>query len=96
MQVRGGSEGGHNNNHKNRIVLDKVEDLLGHLGANLEGVVRPMLHVVRLGFGLALLFYGMAFRTFAFHVIVFRIAGFRQVIQHRVPSRSMSMVGLFE
>lgn len=43
-------------------------------------VGKPVLHLARVGFGLSLLFYGMAFRTFAFHVIVFRISGFKQVL----------------
>lgn len=54
----------------------QVEDALSCVW---ESFVVPMFHVTRLGFGLSLLFYGMAFRTFAFHVIVFRIAGFKQV-----------------
>ncbi|CBN73940.1 expressed unknown protein [Ectocarpus siliculosus] len=64
---------------KNRIFLDNVEDILGSLGRRLQMVGKPALHLTRLGFGLSLLFYGMAFRTFAFHVIVFRISGFKQV-----------------
>ncbi|CAM9840696.1 unnamed protein product, partial [Ectocarpus sp. 13 AM-2016] len=64
---------------KSRIFLDNVEDVLGSLGSWLQMVGRPALHLARLGFGLSLLFYGMAFRTFAFHVIVFRISGFKQV-----------------
>ena len=49
-------------------------------------VLRPVGHLMRLGFGLSLLFYGMAFRTFAFHVIVFRIAGFKQVQPQTSPT----------
>lgn len=59
--------------------LTQVEDVVAHVWASLVGVGAPMLHVVRLCFGLSLLFYGMAFRTFAFHVIIFRIAGFKHV-----------------
>ncbi|CAB1102630.1 unnamed protein product [Ectocarpus sp. CCAP 1310/34] len=64
---------------RERVTCCKVEDVLGSLGRWLQMVGRPPLHLARLGFGLSLLFYGMAFRTFAFHVIVFRISGFKQV-----------------
>ena len=57
----------------------QVEDVIGEVVDKLKVVLFPMGHLVRLGFGLSLMFYGMAFRTFAFHVIVFRIAGFKQV-----------------
>eukprot|EP00904_Undaria_pinnatifida_P002791 jgi/Undpi1/12512/HiC_scaffold_6.g02181.m1 len=61
------------------ILLDKVEDVLGDVASKLVVVVVPLFHLLRLSFGLSLMFYGMAFRTFAFHVIVFRIAGLKQV-----------------
>eukprot|EP00903_Cladosiphon_okamuranus_P014554 g13500.t2 len=64
---------------RNHIFLDRVEDTLGDVWNTVRVVLRPFGHVMRLGFGLSLLFYGMAFRTFAFHVIVFRVAGFKQV-----------------
>ncbi|CBN73938.1 expressed unknown protein [Ectocarpus siliculosus] len=57
----------------------KVEDALVTMWSYMAVVGVPVLHLGRLGFGLSLLFYGMAFRTFAFHVIVFRIAGMKQV-----------------
>lgn len=56
-----------------------MEDAVEEVWEALTVVWRPFGHLVKLGFGLSLLFYGMAFRTFAFHVIVFRIAGFKQV-----------------
>eukprot|EP00903_Cladosiphon_okamuranus_P014556 g13502.t1 len=59
-----------------RLIIDRVEDAVCCAWTS---VVVPSFHVTRLGFGLSLLFYGMAFRTFAFHVIVFRIAGFNQL-----------------
>ncbi|CAN0295549.1 unnamed protein product, partial [Laminaria digitata] len=52
-----------------------VEDVLGDIADKLKVVLFPMGHLARLGFGLSLLFYGMAFRTFAFHVIVRRSLG---------------------
>lgn len=57
----------------------QVEDVVGELVDKLMVVLFPVGHLVRLCFGLSLMFYGMAFRTFAFHVIVFRVAGFKQV-----------------
>lgn len=61
------------------IALIQVEDLLVDAWNSVKVVGVPMFHVARCSFGLSLLFYGMAFRTFAFHVIVFRIAGLSQV-----------------
>lgn len=63
-----------------------MEDTLGDVWNTLKVVLTPFGHVLRLGFGLSLLFYGMAFRTFAFHVIVFRIAGFKQVRTYGRPA----------
>lgn len=62
-----------------RILLDKVEDWLGCTARRAAVVLLPLFHVARSCFGLCLLFYGMSIRTFAFHVIVFRVAGYRQV-----------------
>ncbi|CAM9240792.1 unnamed protein product [Ectocarpus sp. 12 AP-2014] len=64
---------------KNRLVIDYVEDALVTMWNYMVMVGVPVFHLGRFGFGLSLLFYGMAFRTFAFHVIVFRIAGMKQV-----------------
>lgn len=69
----------HRKRKQKKILLDSVEDAVGTVGRSLRVVVVPTGHVLRLGFGLSLTFYGMAFRTLAFHVIVFRIAGLRQV-----------------
>ncbi|CAB1100902.1 unnamed protein product [Ectocarpus sp. CCAP 1310/34] len=64
---------------KNRLMIDYVEDALVTMWSHMVNVGVPVFHLGRFGFGLSLLFYGMAFRTFAFHVIVFRIAGMKQV-----------------
>ncbi len=53
--------------------------MVSSVWTGLKVVGLPAFHLARLCFGLSLLFYGMAFRTFAFHVIVFRIAGLKQV-----------------
>lgn len=62
-----------------KTITTKVEDALVTMWGYVVLVGPPVLHLGRLGFGLSLLFYGMAFRTFAFHVIVFRITGMKQV-----------------
>lgn len=62
-----------------KFTTTKVEDALITMWGYMVVVGVPVFHLGRLAFGLSLLFYGMAFRTFAFHVIVFRIAGMKQV-----------------
>lgn len=59
----------------------QIEDVLGDIWSASMIVVVPALHLLRFCFGLSLLFYGMAFRTFAFHIIVFRLSGLKQVIR---------------
>lgn len=74
-----------------RILLDEIEDIVEAAWRYAKIVAIPAFHLVRLGFGLSLMFYGMAFRAFAFHVIVFRIAGMTKV--RRPPFRARSRPG---
>lgn len=39
----------------------------------------PLWHTVRAMFGLSMLFYGQEFATLAFHVVVFRLCGWKKV-----------------
>lgn len=41
--------------------------------------LRPLWHSLRGMFGLSLLFYGDEFATLAFHIIVFRLSGWKKV-----------------
>lgn len=41
--------------------------------------LRPLWHVLRAVFGLSLLFYGQEFPTLAFHIVVFRLSGWKKV-----------------
>lgn len=52
--------------------------------------LQPLWHSLRGMFGLSLLFYGEEFATLAFHIIVFRLSGWKKVRVHvigweRVP-----------
>lgn len=39
----------------------------------------PVWHALQAMFGLSLLFYGQEFATLAFHIIVFRLSGWKKV-----------------
>ncbi|KAG5176913.1 hypothetical protein JKP88DRAFT_270768 [Tribonema minus] len=42
----------------------------------------PVWRLVKLLFGISILFYGSNFQTIAFHIIIFRISGYKSVIKH--------------
>lgn len=61
-----------------RLWLDVVEGFMG--GALLVmSSLYPLWHTLRGMFGLSLLFYGEDFATLAFHIVVFRISGWKKV-----------------
>ena len=62
----------------------QIDDALENAWGISKAILRPMLHAVRFCFGLCLLFYGMAFRTLAFHIIVLRLSGLRQVKNNNI------------
>ncbi|CAN0190841.1 unnamed protein product [Ascophyllum nodosum] len=85
--VHGGKTAALHRKLKNILVLDKIEDALGNAWDVSKVILWPILHSVRFCFGLCLLFYGMAFRTLAFHIIVIRLSGLGEV------QRSLAQLG---
>ncbi|CAM9203873.1 unnamed protein product [Discosporangium mesarthrocarpum] len=58
------------------LALDVVESF----ASRLYEILKPLLYAIHFLFGMSLLFYGVAFQTFAFHIIVFRLSGYKQVV----------------
>ncbi|CAN0190711.1 unnamed protein product [Ascophyllum nodosum] len=79
QDTRGGGKKGKGDTPKGILRLDKFEDFMGNSWDMSMMVLYPTWRSVRFCFGVCLLFYGMAFRTLAFHIIVLRISGLRQV-----------------
>ena len=65
----------------------QIEDALGTAWDVSKVILWPILHSVRFCFGLCLLFYGMAFRTLAFHIIVIRLSGLGEVKKKKKMSK---------
>lgn len=63
---------------KERLWLDVVEGAVGGLSLVVASL-NPLWHSLRGMFGLSLLFYGEEFATLAFHIIVFRLSGWKKV-----------------
>lgn len=64
--------------HDTRIWLDKADSMVAGMALAFTSL-RPVLHGLRAMFGLSLLFYGHEFATLAFHIIVFRLSGWKKV-----------------
>lgn len=61
-----------------RLWLDVVEGFVGGVSLVISSLY-PLWHTLRGMFGLSLLFYGEDFATLAFHIVVFRISGWKKV-----------------
>lgn len=62
----------------NRLWLDAVEGFVAAISIVVVSLY-PVWHSLRGMFGLSLLFYGDHFSTLAFHIVVFRISGWKKV-----------------
>ncbi|KAG5188353.1 hypothetical protein JKP88DRAFT_177876 [Tribonema minus] len=63
---------------RNELILERVEALAPKVAL----VTTPLWRVTKLLFGLSILFYGLNFKTLALHIIIFRISGYKDVMQH--------------
>lgn len=63
-----------------RIWLDTAEAMMEGM-ALVTSALFPVGHALRGLFGLSLLFYGTEFATLAFHVVVFRLSGWKKVLR---------------
>ena len=68
----------HRSAENKRLWLDVVEGAVGGLSLIMASL-HPLWHSLRGMFGLSLLFYGEEFATLAFHIIVFRLSGWKKV-----------------
>ncbi|CAM9542007.1 unnamed protein product [Laminaria digitata] len=74
-----------------RLWLDVVEGAMGGLSLVVASL-NPLWHSLRGMFGLSLLFYGEEFATLAFHIIVFRLSGWKKVLVMRWGKGTRSKV----
>ncbi|CAN0160958.1 unnamed protein product [Scytosiphon promiscuus] len=65
-----------------RLWLDAVEGFLGGVSLVTTSLY-PLWHTLRGMFGLSLLFYGQDFATLAFHIVVFRISGWKKAAKSK-------------
>eukprot|EP00904_Undaria_pinnatifida_P011046 jgi/Undpi1/7071/HiC_scaffold_22.g09545.m1 len=65
-----------------RLWLDAVEGVVGGMVLAMVSL-RPLWHTFRGMFGLSLLFYGEEFATLAFHIIVFRLSGWKKAAKSK-------------
>lgn len=61
-----------------RLWLEEAEGMMSSCFLALWSLW-PIWHALRGMFGLALLFYGQEFATLAFHIVVFRLSGWKKV-----------------
>lgn len=61
-----------------RLWLDVLEGFVGGVSLAIASLY-PLWHTLRGMFGLSLLFHGEDFSTLAFHIVVFRISGWKKV-----------------
>ena len=61
-----------------RLWLDVLEGVVGGVSLAIASLY-PLWHTLRGMFGLSLLFHGEDFSTLAFHIVVFRISGWKKV-----------------
>lgn len=61
-----------------RLWLEMAEGMLGGISLVVTSLY-PLWHTLRAMFGLSLLFYGQEFATLAFHIVVFRLSGWKKV-----------------
>lgn len=61
-----------------KLWLDSVELIIGKL----ISLIAPTRHLIRGLFGISILFYGMDFKSLAFHIIIFRISGYKAVVKN--------------
>lgn len=70
----------------NRLWIDVAEGFVGGMSLAATSLY-PLFHTLRALFGLSLLFYGQEFATLAFHIVVFRLSGWKKVKPCFVPAK---------
>lgn len=81
----------HRSAENKRLWLDVVEGAMGGLSLIMVSL-QPLWHSLRGMFGLSLLFYGEEFATLAFHIIVFRLSGWKKVRVHVITWENVPVI----